>query len=133
MTTTTARPSLTITDALDDPHLFAGHPAMQDRASWHAWRVFLASVYGLPLAPADVELFKRHTGRSHYRPPAGGWKEVVSIVGRQSGKSRCAALLAAFEAALHVVEKVLGKEAAEKIADGLVYAPDNRKFATSPR
>jgi transcriptional regulator GlxA family with amidase domain len=41
--------------------------------------------------------------------------------------------LAAFEAALYVVEKVLGREAADKVASGLVYAPDNRKFAMSPR
>jgi transcriptional regulator GlxA family with amidase domain len=37
--------------------------------------------------------------------------------------------LAAFEAALYVVEKLYGKEMADKVAAGLVYAPDNRKFA----
>jgi transcriptional regulator GlxA family with amidase domain len=37
--------------------------------------------------------------------------------------------LAAFEAALYVVEKIYGKETADKVAAGLVYAPDNRKFA----
>jgi len=37
--------------------------------------------------------------------------------------------LAAFEAALYVVEKIFGKETADKVAAGLVYAPDNRRFA----
>ena len=37
--------------------------------------------------------------------------------------------LAAFEAALYVVEKLFGKETADKVAGGLVYAPDNRRFA----
>lgn len=37
--------------------------------------------------------------------------------------------LAAFEAALYVVEKIYGKETADKVAAGLVYAPDNRRFA----
>jgi transcriptional regulator GlxA family with amidase domain len=35
--------------------------------------------------------------------------------------------LAAYEAALHVVEKLFGRETADKVASGLVYAADNRK------
>lgn len=41
--------------------------------------------------------------------------------------------LAAFEAALYVVEKLYGKEMADKVAAGLVYAPDNRRFASGGR
>ena len=41
--------------------------------------------------------------------------------------------LAAFESALYVVEQLFGKETADKVASGLVYAPDNRRFAVSGR
>jgi len=41
--------------------------------------------------------------------------------------------VAAFEAALFVVEKLFGKETADKVAGGLVYSPDNRRFAMGPK
>lgn len=41
--------------------------------------------------------------------------------------------LAAFEAALWVVEQMYGKETAKKVGDGLVFAPENFKFASDPR
>ncbi|MBI4605859.1 MAG: hypothetical protein HY721_28165 [Planctomycetes bacterium] len=96
----TAASSLSLLDALGDQRLFGAHPAFRDLESWSAWLVFLAAVYGLPLAPAEIEVFRRHAGRAAYAPPPGGWREVVAIVGRQSGKSRIAALIASFEAAL---------------------------------
>jgi transcriptional regulator GlxA family with amidase domain len=40
--------------------------------------------------------------------------------------------LAAYEAALFVVEKLYGKELADKVASGLVFAPDNRRLAVDP-
>jgi hypothetical protein len=60
--------------------------------------VFLAAVYGLPLDAQQVELFCKHTGRASYSPPPGGFAVVVAIVGRQSGKSRVASLIADYEA-----------------------------------
>jgi len=90
---------ITILDALASPALLGRGPfAAQD--SWHAWRVFLGAAYGLPLSGPDRRLFRACTGRSRYAPPPGGWPEVVCITGRQSGKSRVAATLSAFEAAL---------------------------------
>ena len=41
--------------------------------------------------------------------------------------------LAASEASLYVVEKLLGKATADKIATGLVFSPDNRRYASDPR
>jgi hypothetical protein len=41
-----------------------------------------------------------HTGRTTCDPPPGGYPEVCCIVGRQSGKTRVAATIAAFEAVL---------------------------------
>src|SRR5262245_47706605 len=41
--------------------------------------------------------------------------------------------LAAYEAALYVVEKLFGKEKADSVATGLVFAPQNRTYAGNPR
>lgn len=99
---TKVRPAheLTIVEALEDPGLLGGLPAFRDLATWGPWLTFLRAVYGLPMKATDIELFKRHTGRSRYEPPAGGFPEVVCVVGRQSGKTRIASTIAAFEAML---------------------------------
>ena len=89
---------MTIIEALRDARLFGALPAFRKLFSWKAWLTFLKATYGLPLTAREVEIFRRHTGRMTYRPPRGGWREVAAIVGRQSGKSRVAATLAAFEA-----------------------------------
>ena len=41
--------------------------------------------------------------------------------------------VAAYEAALYVVEKLFGKETADKVAAGLVMAPQNRQYSQDPR
>jgi hypothetical protein len=89
---------VTIVDALADRHLFGSLPAFRDLSSWRAWLIFLKACYGLPLAADEVAVFCHHTGRASYSPPHGGWPEVVCITGRQSGKTRIAALVASFEA-----------------------------------
>lgn len=89
---------MTIIDALRDPQLFGALPAFQDLSTWRNWLVFLKAVYGLPLDQDEEAVFKRHTGRTASAPPPGGFREAVMIVGRQSGKTRIAAALAAFEA-----------------------------------
>lgn len=91
---------LTIAEALRDPKLFGEQPVFRDLSSWRAWLVFLKALYGLPLEAEEVASFQKHTGREAYAPPPGGWKEVVAIVGRQSGKTRVASLIASYEAAL---------------------------------
>jgi len=90
---------MTIVEALADRHLFGALSVFKDLATWRAWLVFLRVAYGLPLTADDRATFQRHTGRTEYRPPPGGWPEVVCVVGRQSGKTRIAATVAAFEAA----------------------------------
>ena len=96
------RPSaiLSIVEALEDPKLFGGLPAFRDLSTWTAWLVFLRAAYGLPVDQAQLEVFRKHTGRTSYDPPAGGFPEVVCIVGRQSGKTRTASTIAAYEAVL---------------------------------
>lgn len=93
-------PTFSILDALGDPKLFGGLAAFRDLATWSAWIVFLRAAYGLPLEADQLETFRRHTGRAVYDPPPGGFPEVVCVVGRQSGKTRIAATIAAFEAVL---------------------------------
>lgn len=84
-------------DALADPNLLGGLATFRDLGTWRGWLAFLRAVLGLPLDAAQLEAFRRHTGRA--TPRAGGYPEAVAVVGRQSGKSQLAAALAVFEAA----------------------------------
>jgi hypothetical protein len=56
------------------------------------------TAYGEALTSEEEAVFCTATGRSRYAPPPGGWREVVCITGRQSGKSRIAAVIADAEA-----------------------------------
>jgi hypothetical protein len=96
----TATRRLTIVQALRDENLFGAHPTFEDLEPWSRWIVFLKALYGLPLEGEDLDIFRHHTGRTVYAPPEGGYHEAACIVGRQSGKSRIATLIASFEAAL---------------------------------
>jgi len=102
---------ISVLDAIRDRRLLGASPALHDLPSWQPWLVFLSAVYGLPIGSESEALFKRCTGRSVYAPPAGGWREVVCVVGRQAGKTRVGALITAFEAAF-----------AEPCRDGALYA-----------
>ncbi len=62
--------------------------------SWAAWRTFWRAVFALPLGDAERAVFERHTARSA-APPAPV-REAWQIVGRRGGKSRNAAVAAAF-------------------------------------
>ncbi len=77
-------------DALADPALFGSLPAFADLSTWRPWLAFLRAFYGLPMDDEDLELFQRHTGRE--APREGGYPEAAVVVGRQSGKTRVAAL-----------------------------------------
>jgi hypothetical protein len=80
---------------LQHPNLLGGLSAFKDLSTWSAWLVGIKALYGLPLtSEAELELFKKHTGRTTYDPPPGGYPEGVYIVGVQSGKSKVAAALA---------------------------------------
>ncbi|MGO8990467.1 MAG: hypothetical protein ACLQGU_02575 [bacterium] len=57
-----------------------------DLESWQRWIVCLKAIYGLEMTPAELEIFKFHTGRE--RPPAHQVSEGYLIDGRGSGKSR---------------------------------------------
>src|SRR5262249_31712244 len=89
--------ALTIIDALRNPSLFGGLPAFWSLDTWRAWLTFLRAVYGLPMDPADLDTFSKHTGRKAPRP--GGYPEAVASTRRPAGKSAIAATLGAYEAA----------------------------------
>ena len=81
--------------------------AFRNLNSWRTWLVFLAAFYGLPLSDLQpfgmtedeaLATFRKHTGRTTYGPPAGGYREAGAIVGRQAGKDRIGSVVQAFEA-----------------------------------
>src|SRR6185312_256269 len=66
-------------------------------ATWGAWRVFLKALFGLGLDDAELEVFRRCTGRA--APREGGYREAWLVVGRRGGKSLILALIAVYLAA----------------------------------
>ena len=85
---------MNILRALDDEKIFA--PFFRGE-SWAAWRVFLAALFALPLSPAQLALYQRHTGRT--APPSQPSHEAWLVCGRRSGKSFVLATIAVFLAA----------------------------------
>jgi hypothetical protein len=85
----------TLLDALDDRQLLGTAFASP---SWDSWRAFCRALYGLPMPPAQLELFRRCTGRSD--APMRAASEAWVVCGRRSGKSRSASAVATYVAAL---------------------------------
>lgn len=86
---------MNILEACDDPKLFA--PWFRNPATWAAWRVFLATLFGLPAySPEQVALHAQCTGRPSPPPPGGTVTEAWLICGRRAGKSFTLALIAVF-------------------------------------
>lgn len=83
---------ITIIDALRDRNLFGR--AFPDLRSWAAWTVALRALFGLPMEPAEVEVYRRHTGR--LAVPTKQAREGWFVVGRRGGKSRIAAACAVY-------------------------------------
>src|SRR5262249_51293289 len=87
---------MTLPAAMEDPKLFADW--FKPSESWATWRVLLRAIFGLPMSAADLEVFKRLTGRS--AAPSQAAREAWLVVGRRGGKSRIASLIAVFLALL---------------------------------
>jgi hypothetical protein len=77
-----------IIQAMDHPKLFA--PFFQG-SSWTAWRVFLASLFAVPMDDDAMATYRRHTGRE--AAPTAPFVEAELVVGRRGGKSRILALI----------------------------------------
>jgi hypothetical protein len=94
---------MTIIDALRDPHLFGR--AFRDLRTWAAWIVVLKALFGLPMEAAEVEVYRRLTGREN--PPTKQAREGWFVIGRRGGKSRIAAVVAVFLSAFRDYKGVL--------------------------
>jgi hypothetical protein len=85
---------MNILAALDDPKVFA---QFFRGPTWGAWRVFLAALFALPLTQEQLEIYRKHTGRS--TPPTQPLHEGWLVCGRRAGKSFVLACIAVFLAA----------------------------------
>lgn len=62
-----------------------------------AQATLLRAIYGMPLSPTQLDLFRACTGRQH--APSGGFGEVTVIAGARAGKdSRISAPIMCYEA-----------------------------------
>jgi hypothetical protein len=89
--------SPTILRALKDANLF--QPWFRDPVTWSAWRVFLATLFGLPMTEEDLPVYRACTGRTE--PPSKPSTEAWLICGRRAGKSFMLALTAVYLACFH--------------------------------
>ena len=82
---------LTVLDLMIDTALLANSfPG----ASWDAWRAALAALFGLPMSEAQLEIYRRCTGRT--TPPTTQAREGWFVCGRRGGKSLVMALVAVY-------------------------------------
>jgi hypothetical protein len=100
---------MNIKDAIHDKNLF--RPFLGNLSTWQNWFAALSVMYGLPLSPQSTvrDCVRQCTGRKCGRLPASGFDTALFLTGRRSGKSRVAALIGAYEAALAGHEKKLSK------------------------
>jgi len=87
--------TFTIDQSLRDPLLLGAALGKPD--TWSTWEAVLKSAFAIPLTKAERQTFKAIAGDR--KPPSAPVKELVAIAGRQSGKSRIAALISAYLAA----------------------------------
>lgn len=98
------RPS-NIIEAMMDDRFFGTMFTPND--TWASWTIFLKGLYGLFLDEDEKCLFSHFTGRETARPE--GYLSAACVVGRRGGKSRIAALIAAYECLWGGHEKELSK------------------------
>src|SRR5262249_25617667 len=116
---------MNIIDALDDPKVFAQH--FRGR-TWDAWRVFLAALFALPMTAEQLELYRKHTGRS--APPSEPLHEAWLCCGRRGGKSFILACVAVFLATFKDWRPLLGPG---EVATIMVIAADRKQARTIMR
>jgi hypothetical protein len=111
---------MSLIDTCADKNLFAGW--FRDPSTWSSWFVFLRALFGLPLAPEQLALFRECTGRTTAptEPGTEGWL----ICGRRSGKSFVMALCAVYLACFRDYRRYL--QPGER-ATVMVVATDRRQ------
>jgi hypothetical protein len=93
-----------ILQAIEDPAVFGTH--FRTREQWQSWGVFLATLFGLGMSPANRKVFRTCTGRQ--RTPRGGASEAWLVIGRRGGKSFMLAVIAVFLACFRDWRPYLG-------------------------
>jgi hypothetical protein len=88
--------AVNVLEAMPDPLLFGNW--FRTRESWSAWRVFLASLFALPIE--DEKIYASCTGNRPLPPRQA--REAYLIAGHRAGKSFVAALVAVFLAAFRI-------------------------------
>jgi hypothetical protein len=83
---------LNIVEAIQDKNLFL--PLFKDLSTWRPWITALKAIFALPMAPDELSLYQRCTGRQI--TPQKAFKEVYLIVGRRGGKSFITAVIAVY-------------------------------------
>jgi len=83
---------MNLLEACADEQLFARW--FRDRATWSAWFVFIAALFGLSMDEEQAATFRRFTGRSNL--PSAPSSEAWLIIGRRGGKSFVMALIAVY-------------------------------------
>jgi hypothetical protein len=96
-------PSISVTDAMNDPALFGRHFR---GPTWDAWRAFLSALFALSLTPEQLAIYQRHTDRS--APPTTPLHEAWLICGRRAGKSFILAFIATYLAVFKDWRRFLG-------------------------
>lgn len=109
---------MNIIDAIEDANLFGPFLAAKDDGleSWSGWLTALRALYGLPIRKRERALIRECSGREKLR--RNGFQTALFLTGRRSGKSRIAATVGAFEAALagHQVKLAKGEKGIVLIA-----------------
>lgn len=96
---------LPITEAINDRNLLGA--SLDDRASWGAWLAVLKAAFAEPMTDTELETFQTLAGGRE--PPSERVQELWAVVGRRGGKSRMAALLGLYLAAIADHGKRLAK------------------------
>jgi hypothetical protein len=92
----TRRRELTIVDAMRDANLLGA--GLGDAVSWSTWLLVLRAAFALPMSPDERDIFRAVAGDRDL--PTQRVKELWCIAGRRSGKTRIAAAISVFVAAL---------------------------------
>src|SRR5580704_17482655 len=109
----------TILEAINDPRIFGKWFA---KSSWDAWRVYLTTLFGLPLTPAQLPVFQKHTGR--IKAPKRRYRECWTCTGRRTGKSLIAALVSVYLSVFRDYGKHLGPG---EYLTGMSVSPDRKQ------
>jgi hypothetical protein len=96
---------MNIVKEIHDAQLF--RPFFGDLTTWSSWLTAVRVLYGLPLSDDEAETVRACTGRDPDTLPKDGFRTSLFLIGRRSGKSRVAAVVGAYEAALAGHEKKL--------------------------